>query len=488
MGGGESGHIAPDPRDPLIVYAGSYEGVLTRFDKHNGQTKQISPWPEITDGEGAANLKHRFQWTAPTLISPHDPNVLYHGGEMLFKTTDAGMHWEAISPDLTRNDKAKQAAAGGQIDIDDTGTEYYDVIFAIAESPVAKGQIWAGTDDGLVQLTRDGGKTWSNVTPKDLPEWSRISGIDASPHDAATAYVAANHYQLDDLHPYIYKTSDFGKTWTKIVDGIPDDVFARAVREDPKRKGLLYAGTESGVFVSLDDGAKWQPFNLNLPTTPVHDLTVHGDDLVLATHGRAFWILDDLAPLRQFSETIASSDAHLYTPSPAMRSYGGRGGGGRGGVATSGENPPAGATIYYYLKSVPKGEVVIEILDAAGKSVRRYSSTRAVRQDQPPEPDAERPHREIEPQAGLNRFQWDLHYEPAPQVPGYSLFLYSRGESGPMALPGKYTVKLSTGGEDYTAPLTVTLDPRVKVGMDDLQKQFDLLTRIHRDLRISTAR
>ncbi len=483
VGGGESGYIAPDPRDPLIVYAGSYEGTLTRFDKHTGQNKNVSPWPEITDGEGAANLKHRFQWTAPTLISPHDPTVLYHGGEMLFKSTDEGMHWTPISPDLTRNDKSKQVAAGGQIDLDDTGTEYYDVIFAIAESPITKGEIWCGTDDGLVQLTRDGGKTWTNVTPKDLPEWSRISIIDASPHDPATAYVAANHYQLDDLHPYIYKTNDYGKTWTKITDGIPEDVFARAVREDPKRRGLLYAGTESGVFVSFNDGQKWQPFNLNLPTTPVHDLMVHGDDLVLATHGRAFWILDDLSPLRQYNDQIAASEVHLYNPSPAMRYYGGgRGGGGRGGPATAGENPPGGATIYYYLKTVPKGEIAIEILDASGKPVRRYSNQKQVRVDQPLEPDAERPRRELEPVAGLNRFQWDLRYEPVPQVPNYSLFLYSRGEYGPLALPGKYTVKLTAGGKEYTAPLEVTLDPRIKVPMEDLRKQFDLLTRIHRDL------
>ncbi|HXA52186.1 MAG TPA: hypothetical protein VNV86_17840, partial [Candidatus Acidoferrum sp.] len=255
VGGGESGYIAPDPHDPNIVYAGSYEGSLTRYDKRTGQSRQISPWPEITDGEGAANLKHRFQWTSPTVISPHDPNVLYHGGERLFKTTDGGTHWDAISPDLTRNDKAKQIASGGQIELDDTGTEYYCTIFTVAESVKAKGQIWAGTDDGLVQLTRDGGKNWTNVTPKDMPEWARVSLVEASPHDPAVAYVAANHYQMDDLAPYIFKTSDYGKTWTKIVDGLPATAFARAVREDPKRRGLLYAGTEDGVFVSLNDGA-----------------------------------------------------------------------------------------------------------------------------------------------------------------------------------------------------------------------------------------
>ena len=483
VGGGESGYIAPYPPDPLIVYAGGYEGSLTRYDKHTGQTKQISPWPEITDGEGAANLKHRFQWTSPTLISPHDPNVLYHGGERLFKTTDGGRHWDAISPDLTRNDKTRQVAPGGEIDLDDTGTEYYDTIFTIAESPLAKGQIWVGTDDGLVQLTRDGGKTWTNVTPKELPEWSRVSLVEASPHDPAAAYAAANHYQQDDLAPYIFKTADYGKTWTRIVQGIPADVFVRAVREDPKRRGLLYAGTESGVFFSLDDGAKWQSLRLNLPTAPVHDLAVKGDDLVLATHGRAFWILDDLSPLRQYDDDIAKAEVHLYRPAAALRFHGGgRGGGGRGGAQTTGQNPPSGAVIYYYVKAAPKEELTIDILDEAGQPVRHYSSKETQRVSQPQEPDAERPRPEIEPAAGLNRFLWDLRYEPTPQVPGYSLWEYSRGEAGPLALPGKYQVKLTTGGHGFTEPLELKLDPRVQVSREDLEQQFSLLTRIHRDL------
>ncbi len=465
------------------MYAGGYEGELTRFDKRTGQNKQISPWPEITDAEGAAHLKHRFQWTAPTVISPHDPNVLYDGGEQLFKTTDGGMHWTAISPDLTRNDKSKQIAAGGAIDLDDTGTEYYDVIFTIAESPQTKGQIWVGTDDGLVQLTRDGGKTWNDVTPKDLPAWSRVSLVEASPHDPATAYVAANHYQMDDLAPYIYKTNDYGKTWAKITDGIPAEAFVRAVREDPKRRGLLYAGTEAGVFVSFNDGAHWESLRLNLPMTPVHDLVVKDNDLVLATHGRAFWILDDLSPLRQYNDEIAKSDVHLYTPAVALRLHGGgRGGGGRGGAATVGENPPTGASIYYYLKTAPKGEVSIEILDAAGKSVRKYSSLKMERISQPLDPDAERPRKEIEPTAGLNRFVWDLRYEPVPQVPGYYLFEYTRGESGPLALPGTYQVRLTAGDKTYTEPLQLKLDPRVQVSPEDLEKQFTLLRSIHRDL------
>jgi photosystem II stability/assembly factor-like uncharacterized protein len=274
VGGGESGYIAPDPRNPDIVYAGGYQGAITQFDKKTNLTRQITVFPELTDGEGAARLAHRFQWTAPLMLSPHDPNTLYHAGERLFKTTDAGMRWTAISPDLTRNDKSKQIASGGPVRIDDTGTEYYDTIFALAESPLEKGVIWAGTDDGLIQLTRDGGKTWTNVTPKDLPPWSRISQIDASPHDAGAAYVAVDRHQNDDPLPYAYKTTDYGATWTSITGGIPSGAFVRAIRQDPGRKDLLFAATEKGVFVSYNDGRKWEPLQLNLPMTPVHDLIV----------------------------------------------------------------------------------------------------------------------------------------------------------------------------------------------------------------------
>ncbi|MBV9574562.1 MAG: hypothetical protein JOY93_10950, partial [Acidobacteriales bacterium] len=265
VGGGEAGYIAPYPPDPNVVYAGDYQGKITRFDKRTGQLKNVEENPEVSDGGGAANLEHRFQWTAPIMTSPNDPNTLYHGGERLFKTTDGGIHWTAISPDLTRNDKSKQQPSGGPINIDDTGTEYYDTIFAVAESPVAKDLIWVGTDDGLVHITRDGGKNWTNVTPSGLTAWSRVSQIDASPHDAGTAYVAVDRHQNDDLHPYIFKTSDYGRSWTKITTGIPETTFVRAVREDPKKRGLLYAGTEKGVFVSFNDGANWRPLQLNLP-------------------------------------------------------------------------------------------------------------------------------------------------------------------------------------------------------------------------------
>ena len=314
VGGGEAGYIAPYPLDPNIVYAADYQGNITRYDRHIGQVKAITEMPEISDGAGAASMEHRFQWTAPVLISPNDPNTLYHAGERLFKTTDGGVHWQAISPDLTRNDKSKQVPSGGDITLDDTGTEYYDTIFAVAESTLVKGLIWAGTDDGLIQITRDEGKTWTNVTPKDMPEWSRVSQIDASRHDAGTAYVAVDRHQNDDLRPYVYKTSDYGKTWTKLTNGIPEGSFVRAVREDPKKRGLLYAGTEGGIYVSFNDGAEWRALKLNLPATPVHDLVIKDNDLVVATHGRAFWILDDVSPLRQFTDDVAKKDVHLYTP------------------------------------------------------------------------------------------------------------------------------------------------------------------------------
>jgi photosystem II stability/assembly factor-like uncharacterized protein len=480
VGGGEAGYIAPYPADPNIVYAADYQGNITRFDKHIGQVKAITEQPELSDAHGAAYLEHRFQWTAPVLLSPHDPNTLYHGGERLFKTTDGGVHWQAISPDLTRNDKSKQQPSGGDITLDDTGTEYYDTIFALAESPITKGLIWVGTDDGLIQITRDEGKNWANVTPKDMPEWSRVSQIDASPHDAGTAYVAVDRHQNDDLKPYIYKTGDYGQTWTKLVSGIPDGSFVRAVREDPKKRGLLYAGTENGVYVSFDDGAEWRPLKLNLPTTPVHDLVIKDNDLVVATHGRAFWILDDISPLRQFGDEVAKKDVHLYTPGLAYRIQAGEGGEHRPSKRT-GQNPPAGAVIYYFLKDAPKAatETKLEILDAFGKAIRTYSSAETKRLDEPLDPDDKKPEKEIKPEAGLNRFVWDLRYEETHRIPGYYLWEYNGGARGPVAAPGQYQVRLTVGNESQVVPLEVKLDPRVNVSQADLAQQFSVLLQIH---------
>ena len=486
VGGGEAGYIAPYPPDPNIVYAADYQGNITRFDKRIGQMRAITEQPDISDGNGAANLEHRFQWTAPVLISPHDPNTLYHGGERLFKTTDGGVHWQAISPDLTRNDKSKQKASGGDITLDDTGTEYYDTIFAVAESPITKGLIWVGTDDGLIQITRDAGKNWTNVTPKDLPEWSRISQVEASPHDAGTAYIAVDRHQNDDLQPYIYKTGDYGKTWTKLTNGIPDGSFVRAVREDPKRRGLLYAGTENGVYVSFNDGADWRPLKLNLPAAPVHDLIVKDNDLVIATHGRAFWILDDVSPLRQFIDDVAKKDVHLYTPGPAYRIQAGESGGDLHPSKRTGQNPPAGAVIYFSLKDAPKEvtETKLEILDSSGKTIRKYSSAETKRLDEPPDPDDKKPEKEIKPEAGLNRFVWDLRYEEAHRVPGYYLWEYGGGARGPVAEPGQYQVRLTVGGESQVAPLELKLDPRVNVPQADLAQQFNMLMQIKEELNL----
>jgi photosystem II stability/assembly factor-like uncharacterized protein len=483
VGGGEAGYIAPYPPDPNIVYAADYQGNITRFDKRIGQVKSITELPEMSDAHGAANLEHRFQWTAPVMISPHDPNTLYHGGESLFKTTDGGVHWEAISPDLTRNDKSKQQPSGGDITLDGTGTEFYDTIFAVAESPITKGLIWVGTDDGLIQLTRDGGKNWANVTPKDMPEWGRVSQVEASPHDAGTAYIAVDRHQSDDLRPYIYKTSDYGKTWSKLTNGIPDTAFVRAVREDPKKRGLLYAGTENGIFVSFNDGADWRSLRLNLPTTPIHDLVIKNDDLVVATHGRAFWILDDVTPLRQFTDEISKKDVYLYTPATAYRIQAGEAGE-RHPSKRVGQNPPSGAVLYFYLKDEPKAgtETKIEILDASGKIIRKYSSAETELLDEPADPDDKKPEKEIKPEAGLNRFAWDLRYEEAHRVPGYYLWEYGRGAKGPVAVPGQYQVRLTVGSESQVAPLEVKLDPRVTVSPADLVQQFNMLMQIHEEL------
>jgi len=479
VGGGESGFVIPYPPDPDIVYAGSYDGLITRYNRQTWQEQDINPWPENPMGAGASGLKHRFQWTAPIALSPHDPNALYHGAEVLFTSNDGGMSWKAISPDLTRNDKSKQGSSGGPITQDNTSVEYYDTIFAIAESPLTQGEIWVGSDDGMVHLTRDGGKTWSDITPKDMPKWSMVSLIEPSPFDAASAYLAIDAHRLDDVKPYIYKTKDYGKTWTAITTGIPDGSYAHAVREDPKRKGLLYAGTESGVYISFDDGARWQSLQLDMPTTPVHDLTIKNDDLVIATHGRAFWILDDITPLRQFNAEVANEAAHLYAPRPAYRP--GTGGGFRPRGA-AGQNPPSGAVLDYYLKAKPgeKEEITLEILDSNGKQVRKFSSLEKKGEDTGGPaaefPGAQRASEKLPAEAGLNRFEWDMRYEKPPAIAGAAS--WGGRPTGPSVVPGAYQVKMTAGGKTLTEPLEIKLDPRLKTSQEDLVKQFELMTKI----------
>jgi len=472
-GDGECGFVVPDPRDWHIIYSNS-EGFAVRYDKNKGETQDISPVPLDNSGHGAVDLVHRFQWVSPLMLSLHNPDTIYTAAECVFKSTDHGQSWAQISGDLTRNDKSKQQPSGGPLTHDITSVEYYDTIFALAESPVKQGTLWAGTDDGLVQVTTDDGKNWSNVTPK-MPEWSTVDLIEASPHDGNTAYLAVDRHKLDDFKPYIFKTADLGKSWSTTVNGIPDGAYVHAVREDPKKRGLLYAGTELGVFVSFNDGAHWQPLKLNLPPSPIHDLVIKDDDLVVATHGRSFWVLDDVTPLRQVTAPSAKADVILYQPQTAWRLHYPEEFDKRQPV---GDNPPPGAIINYYLKTAPPDEVTLDILDAQGKLVRRLSSKEKKDGEQPPEwPDRVARVKTIPANEGMNRFAWDLRYDDPIQIPG--AFYAGNGPKGPLASPGDYQVKLTVGGKSQTAPLHLAIDPRTKGAEAALQKQFALAVQVN---------
>lgn len=482
--GSESGWVQPHPKDSNIVFGGNYGGYLTRLDHRTGQERDINVWPDNPMGWGAEGMKYRFQWNFPILFSPHDPNILYTAGNRLFKTTNEGQTWVPISPDLTRNDKTKLGPSGGPITKDNTSVEYYCTIFTIAESPVQKGVIWAGSDDGLVHVTRDAGANWQKVSDniKGLPEWIQINSIEASPFEAGTAYVAATMYKSDDNRPYLYKTNDFGKSWKKIVSGLPETAFTRVIREDPHRRGLLYAGTETGMYVSFNDGENWQSLQLNLPVVPITDLAVHkrDKDLVVATQGRSFWILDDLTVLHQWQSSLAQSPQHLFKPEDSIRMPGG--GFRSRGAVTVGQNHPAGAAIWYHLKEKPKGEVTLEILDGSGKSIRKFSSRAATGEGAAPGGAEEGGGRaggsapRLSAEKGLNRFDWDLRYPDATRFPG--LILWAGMLSGPKAVPGTYQVRLTLDGQSVTENLVVRPDPRIPTTQEEFQKQFDLLLKI----------
>ncbi len=468
-GGGECGYVVPDPRDPLIIYSNN-EGYITRYNKRTEQYQDVSVWPVDVSGHAASDLKHRFQWVSPLLISPHNPDTLYTAAECVFKSTDDGQTWTAISPDLTRNDRDKQKPSGGPLTRDITSVEYYDTVFALTESPKQKGLLWAGTDDGLIHLTTDDGKSWSNVTPPQLPEWSTVSSIEPSPHDPATAYVAVDRHRLDDFRPLILVTHDSGKTWEIITSGIPATAYVHAVREDPVRRGLLYAGTETGVYFSLDDGNHWQSLQLNLPTSPVHDLVVKDNDLVVATHGRSFWVLDDITPLRQLDPKSPAA-LILCQPEPAVRLHY------PDEVdkhEPAGENPPSGAILDYYFKQKPSDEVVLEILDSNNNLIRRLSSREEKGDAQPEEwPDRVPEPKTIPAEAGMNRYVWNLRYQDPVQIPG--AFYSDDGPRGPLVIPGDYQVRLTVAGQSQTARLQVIADPRAHSSGDALQKELALL-------------
>jgi photosystem II stability/assembly factor-like uncharacterized protein len=471
VGGGESGYIAPSPTNPDIFYAGSQGALLTRYDRSTGKQRDIQVYPLFFSGMPASALKERWQWTYPIVFSPQDPKTLYTSSQHLWKTTNDGQSWVAISPDLTRADPKTLGDSGGPITKDQNGPEIYGTIFTVAPSLQDANTIWTGSDDGLAYITRDGGKNWTNVTPPGMPEFARISIIDASPHANGTAYLCAKRYQLDDRGPYIYKTSDFGKTWTKIVNGIPANDYVHAVREDPARKGLLYAGTEHGIFVSFDDGANWQSLLLGLPDTQVSDIVVEKNDLVIATHGRSFYILEDIGPLRQFKQEVITSSVYLFEPRPAIRSV-------------------SPAPIDYYLAKAAD-KVTIDILDSKGTVIRTYTSsveddkkkTGASDDDAGGDSEFGPPRaRPVPRKAGVNRYSWDLRYEGAHVFEGMILWS-ARAESGPLAVPGSYQVRVTANGESSTRPLKVEKDPRLtEITQADLQEQFDLAMKVRDDV------
>ena len=493
VGGGESGWIAPSPKDSNIVFAGSYGGLTTRYDHRTGQEQEINPYPNNPMGSGADVLKYRFQWNFPLHFSPHDPNTLYAAGNVLFKTTDEGKSWQIISPDLTRNDKSKQGASGGPITKDNTSVEYYATIFALMESPVQAGTIWAGSDDGLVHVSRDAGKNWANVTPPEsmMPEWIQINSLEASPHDPGTAYIAGTMYKWDDNRPYLYRTSDYGKTWKKITNGIPDTAFTRVIREDPNRRGLLYAGTETGMYISFDNGERWQSLQLNLPVVPITDLVVHKreKELVVATQGRSFWILDDLPLLHQLVDAggfNSAGETRLFQPKESYRMAGGGGFGAPSPTATIGRNPANGVVVYYSLKAKPATNVELEFLDSSGKSIRKFTQ-RVPREGVQSSPTAPAPAPEggfggggaappLPMEVGLNRFVWDMRHSEAVRFPG--MILWAGNVSGPKVPPGRYQVKLTVDGKPLTQNFEIKSDPRLTTTPADYAKQLEFGLKI----------
>ena len=476
VGGGESGHIAFDPNDPTDVYAGNYGGTISKFNAKTRTQESIRAYPESSTGQRASDMKYRFQWNAPIRVSPHDPNVVYHASQYVHRSPDRGKTWAVISPDLTRNDKTKQDYSGKDgVSRDNTGVEVYNTIFALEESPKVPGLIWTGADDGRMNITRDGGRTWTDITPAGMPEGT-LNMIDLSAHDNGRAHVAMHRYRVNDFQPYIYQTNDYGKTWKKLTDGsngIPKNHFVRVVREDPVRRGLLYAGTEFGMYVSFDDGAHWQPLQLNLPITPVTDMVIHRNDLVVSTQGRAFWVLEDLPVLREIKQGMETTAAHFFKPEDGYR---------------SGGSP---VTLFYWLGQPVKGPVRLEIVDAKGETVATYAGQPAAGG-----PDAQvaagggrgRGGRggggssSVPARQGLNRFTWDGRYPALFQIP-QGIVMWGGGGPGPRALPGKYTARLTVNGGTLSQDFELKADPNAT----STQAEYEEQLRVAREVGLKVA-
>ena len=485
VAGCENATIAVDPRDPNVTYGGCYTGILSRYDRARRQERDISVWMVNYDGWAAADIPYRFQWTFPVLLSPHDPSTLYATSQFVHRSTDEGATWTKISPDLTVHDPATLGRSGGPIHGDMTGTEWYATIYAFNESPITKGVLWAGSDDGLIHISRDGGGKWENITPRNYGRFTRTAVIEPSHFDAGTAYFAANRYQQDDFKPYLWKTTDYGKTWTQINRGIPTGAYTRSIREDPKRRGLLFAGTEIGVYVSFNDGASWEPLQLNLPRSSVRDLNIHDNDLIAATHGRSFWVIDDISMLRQLADSVTSRSAFLFQPSTAIRWVSG---GGRS--LTAGQNPAGGATFDYFLGQIPSRALTLEVRDSTNAVIRTFSSepadtsaiktsidslARATRESMRDSIAYEPADSIVPARRGTNRFVWNLRTASAKKMKNT---LIDEGTlDGPMVPPGNYSVRLVAGRDTMTRQFAVIADPRIKSTPQELAQQFQLALR-----------
>lgn len=461
--GSESGYVVADPTDPDIVYGGNYGGYLSRLDHRTGENRAINVWPDNPMGAGADMLKYRFQWNFPIFFSPHNPKKLYAAGNVLFATENEGQSWTALSGDLTTNDKSKQGPSGGPITKDNTSVEYYCTIFTATESFVEKDLLWTGSDDGLIHVSRDGGKHWENVTPKNAPAWMMWNCVEVDPFKKGAAYFVGTRYKLDDYSPYIYKTEDYGKTWKLITNGIPKMHFTRALRADRKRPGLLYAGTEYGMYISFDDGNTWKPFQLNLPVVPITDLALKDNDLIVATQGRSFWVLDDLSVLQQLKPEVVQKNLHVFEVNPAWRMASGGGAGRRGTVPQNmGANPPSGAVIHYYVKNFTDStKASVTIMDSRRKPIKTFSTGGKDK---------------LEVKSGMNQFVWDMLYPPAERID--DMILWNGTPGSIMVPPGDYVAKFLIGSDSAEVSFTIRADPNYKVTQADYEAQYNMLLAI----------
>jgi len=456
--GGESAHIAIDPKNNDIVYGGSYDGFLTRYNHKKGTVRSVSVWPDNPMGHGAEDMKYRFQWNFPIFFSKHNPNKLYAFSNHVHVTTNEGESWELLSPDLTRNDPDKLKSSGGPITQDNTSVEYYCTIFAAAESPVTEGILWTGSDDGLIHISRNGGTTWENVTPTGMPEWMMINSIEPSVFDEGTCYVAGTKYKTGDFAPYLYKTNDYGKTWKKITNGIPAEHFTRVLREDPSKKGILYAGTETGLYISFNDGTNWQPLQLNLPIVPITDLAVKNNNLIVATQGRSLWIIDDLTVLHQLSEE-ENKENILFKPKNTYR----MGGRSNSNSLTTGTNHPAGVMTYFYIKDIKDKKIKLSYLTAANDTIKSFSTS----DDK----------NKLKVEEGANLFTWNMRGTDAEKFKG--MILWWASLRAPKTVPGNYKVVLTVDNENYTQSFKILADPNSETDLAGMQKQFDFITDVN---------